>query len=144
MTPIEAAAQFAADNPQAAATLRAEGGAAERSRIKGVREQLMPGHEALIEQLAADGATTPEQAAMAVNAAERARLSAMASARAADAPAPVAEPAVERAAPARQPTEQPHARRLAGHQSRRQHHRIHRQDRTRPGYSHRALADRRR
>lgn len=100
MTPIEAAAQFAADNPQAAATLRAEGGAAERSRIKGVREQLMPGHEALIEQLAADGATTPEQAAMAVNAAERARLSAMASARAADAPAPVAEPAVERAAPA--------------------------------------------
>ena len=100
MTPSEAAAKFAADEPQAAAALRAEGAATERDRIKGVREQVMPGHEALVEQLAMDGKTTPEQAAMAVNAAERGRLSATAAARFADAPAPVAEPSTDRGAPA--------------------------------------------
>lgn len=104
MTPSEAAAKFAAENPDAAAALRAEGAtagaAAERTRIQAVREQVMPGHEALVEQLAFDGKTSPEQAAMAVNAAERARLSATAAARASDAPAPVADPSTERAAPA--------------------------------------------
>lgn len=85
MTPQEIAAAFAAENAEAYALIRAEGAAAERSRIAGVREQSMPGHEKLIDALAADGKTTPGEAAMAVNAAERARLGAAASARSADA-----------------------------------------------------------
>ncbi len=84
MTPQEIAAAFAAENAEAYALIRAEGAAAERSRIAGVREQTMPGHEKLIDALAADGKTTPGEAAMAVNAAERARLGAAATARNAD------------------------------------------------------------
>lgn len=75
MTPTEAAAQWAAENPEAAAVLRAEaraeGAESERQRIAAVREQSLPGHEALIERLAADGQTTGEQAAVQVLAAER-------------------------------------------------------------------------
>lgn len=93
--PQELAASFAAENPAAAEALRAEGHAqgrtAEGARIKAVREQLMPGHEALIEQLASDGKTTGPEAAVAVLAAERARLGAMATSRASDAPAPVTQ-----------------------------------------------------
>ena len=85
MTPQEIAAAFAAENAEAYALIRAEGAAAERGRIAGVREQTMPGHEKLIDALAADGKTTPGEAAMAVNAAERARLGAAATARASDA-----------------------------------------------------------
>lgn len=103
-TPQELAASFAAENPDAAALLRAEGHAqgrtAESDRIKAVREQLMPGHEALIEQLAFDGKTTGPEAAVAVLAAERSRLSAMATSRASEAPAPVAQAL----APATEPT----------------------------------------
>lgn len=62
------------------------GATAERERMAGVRAQLMPGHEALVESLAADGKTTPAEAAMAVNAAERAALAAAATAHAKDAP----------------------------------------------------------
>lgn len=90
MTPQERAAAFAAEHPEAATLLRAEGSTAERSRIAAVREQRMPGHEALIEQLAADGATTGPQAAVQVLAAERSRTASVAAARAADAPPPVA------------------------------------------------------
>lgn len=89
MTPQEIAAQFAAENPEACALIRAEGAAAEASRIKSVREQSMPGHEALIEALAFDGKTTGPEAAVQVLAAERARVGAQAAARQADAPAPV-------------------------------------------------------
>lgn len=89
MTPEERAAAFAAEHPDAAAALRAEGSTTERARIQAVRELAMPGHEALIEQLAFDGSTSAEQAARQVLAAERTRLSGMASARAADAPSPV-------------------------------------------------------
>ena len=89
MDPKELAAKFAAEHPAAAALVRAEGAEGERTRIQAVREQLMPGHEALIEQLAADGKTTAGEAAMAVNAAERARVNSIAAARAEDAPAPV-------------------------------------------------------
>ncbi len=71
MTPNQAASQWAAENPEAAAVLRAEGADSERQRIASVREQAMPGHEALIERLAADGQTTGEQAAVQVLAAER-------------------------------------------------------------------------
>ncbi len=72
-----------------AAKLRAEGAAQERERIAAVRAQSMPGHEALIEQLAADGKTTGPEAAMAVLAAERSARAAQAAARAADAPRPL-------------------------------------------------------
>lgn len=89
MTPQELAAQFAAENSEACAIIRAEGAAAERSRIVGVREQTIPGHEALVEALAFDGKTSPAEAAMAVNAAERTKLSGIASTRSASAVSPV-------------------------------------------------------
>lgn len=95
MTPQEMAAQFKAENPEAATILLAEGSENERARIAAVRAQALKGHEALIEQLAADGVTTGEQAAVAVLAAERARVDALATARADDAPAPVAQAAAE-------------------------------------------------
>lgn len=96
MNPQEIAAQFAAENPEACALIRAEGAGAERARIASVREQAMPGHEALIEALAFDGKTTGPEAAVQVLAAERGRVQAAASGRLADAPAPVVqEPAAE-------------------------------------------------
>jgi capsid assembly protease len=91
MTPQELAAQFAAENAEACALIRAEGAAAERARILSVREQAMPGHESLIDALAFDGKTSGPEAAVQVLAAERARLSTQAGARAADAVAPVAQ-----------------------------------------------------
>lgn len=95
MTPQEIAAKFAAENPEAAALLRAEGSAGERDRIKAVREQAMPGHEALIEALAADGKTTGPEAAMAVVAAEKQRVAAAGKARLAEAPQPIVGAAAE-------------------------------------------------
>jgi signal peptide peptidase SppA len=81
------------DHPQLLASLQAEfsaaGAQAERDRIAGVRAQVVPGHEALVETLATDGKTTPEQAAMAVNAAVRAAHAAAATAHMKDAPAAV-------------------------------------------------------
>ena len=91
MTPQELAAQFAAENAEACALIRAEGAAAERARIQSVREQTMPGHEALIDALAFDGKTTGPEAAVQVLAAERSRLASQAGARAAEAVAPVAQ-----------------------------------------------------
>lgn len=70
-TPNEAAAEWQAANPEAAAVLRAEGAESERQRIAAVRGQAMAGHEALIDKLAADGHTTGPEAAVAVLAAER-------------------------------------------------------------------------
>lgn len=55
----------------AIASARSEGASAENQRIKDVRAQLIPGHEALIEQLAADGKTTGAEAAMAIVGAEK-------------------------------------------------------------------------
>lgn len=48
-----------------------EGAESERKRIADVRAQAIPGHEALIETLAADGKTTGPEAAMAIVAAEK-------------------------------------------------------------------------
>lgn len=101
MTPQEQAAAFAAEHPQAAALVRAEGAACERDRITAVRAQSLPGHEALVEQLAMDGKTTGPEAAAAVLAAERQARNAAAAAHANDAPpaAPAsAAPASEAAA----------------------------------------------
>lgn len=89
MDPKELAAKFVAENAEAAAILRAEGAEAERTRIHAVREQSMPGHEALIEALAFDGKTTGPEAAVQVLAAERSRVAGAASARLNDAPEPV-------------------------------------------------------
>lgn len=91
--PVITRASLETDHPAVFAQLQAEftaaGATAERDRAKGVREQSMPGHEALIEQLAMDGKTTPAEAAMAVNAAHRAALTAAATAHRQDAPPPV-------------------------------------------------------
>jgi ClpP class serine protease len=87
------------------AQVRSEGAQAERDRVAGVRAALLPGHEALIEQLVADGTTTPAQAAAAVIAAERETLAAAAAAHRADAPPAApggAAPADTKATPAQQ------------------------------------------
>jgi hypothetical protein len=71
---------LAEQHPDLLATIqaqaRAEGVQAEQARVASVRAQAMPGHEALIEQLAADGKTSGPEAAMAVLAAERAATAA--------------------------------------------------------------------
>lgn len=81
------------DHPALFAQLRteiaAEAVSAELARQAGVRANGLPGHEALIEALAADGKTTPEQAALAVLAAERKTRDAAAAAHRAEAPAAV-------------------------------------------------------
>ena len=113
MTPQELAAKFAAENPEAAAILRtegqaaaeadnadalaaarAEGAQAERDRIQAVRAQALAGHEELIETLAMDGKTTGEQAAVAILAAEKARVTAAGEARFSKAE-PIAQGAAE-------------------------------------------------
>lgn len=85
-------ATFESDHPALFAQIRAEftsaGAAAERDRIASVRAQSLPGHEKLIEQLAADGKTTGPEAAAAVLAAERSARQAQATALANDAPTP--------------------------------------------------------
>ena len=72
---------------QVKAEFTALGAQQERDRIAGVRAQCLPGHEALIDKLAMDGKTTPGEAAMAVNAAQREAMNATAKALDADAPA---------------------------------------------------------
>lgn len=57
---------------EALAVARQAGADLERQRIAAVREQLIPGHEALIEQLAMDGKTCGHEAAAKVLAAEKA------------------------------------------------------------------------
>lgn len=94
MNTKEAAQAWAAENPEAAALIRADGADGERQRIAAVRSALLPGHEALIEQLAMDGHTTGGDAALAVLAAEREQQKARASARFADAPQPMAAVAI--------------------------------------------------
>ena len=78
-----------AQAPELAEAFRAEGAAAERARILAVEAQALPGHEALIAQLKADGKTSGPEAAAQVLAAEKAKLAGMAQQLAADAPAPV-------------------------------------------------------
>lgn len=81
---------FEREHAALAAELRiaylAEGASQERTRIQAVRAQALPGHEALIEQLAFDGKTTGEQAAMAIVTEQRKALANHASAHASDAP----------------------------------------------------------
>ena len=72
---------------QVKAEFTALGAQQERDRIAGVRAQGLPGHEALIDKLAMDGKTSPGEAAMAVNAAQREAMNATAKALDDDAPA---------------------------------------------------------
>ncbi len=78
-----------AAHPELVEAILAEGAAAERERIFSVEAQNLPGHEALIGELKADGKTTGPEAAAKVLAAEREKLSGMAARLAADAPAAV-------------------------------------------------------
>lgn len=83
----------------------AAGAKAERDRIEGVRATSVPGHEALVEQMANDGTTQPGDAALRVVAAVRAATAAQMQAHTADAPQPVAASA----APAVEKAKDPHA-----------------------------------
>jgi capsid assembly protease len=91
-TPAAAAAPTftQADLDAARAEGHAAGAAAERQRIADVRAHSLPGHEALVEQLAFDGKTTGPEAAAVVLKAERERIAAQGTAARADAPAPLA------------------------------------------------------
>lgn len=64
-------AQATGDQFEALAAATAAGAQGERDRIASVRSQTLPGHEALIEQLAFDGTSTADDAAKAIIAAER-------------------------------------------------------------------------
>jgi len=67
----QAADSVTAEMDQRTDELLAQGAEQERVRIQAVREQIIPGHEELIEKLAFDGKTTGPEAAVAVLAAER-------------------------------------------------------------------------
>lgn len=56
---------------EAMAKAKAEGAQGERERIRGVYAAALPGHDDLVEAMAWDGKTTPGEAALAINAAER-------------------------------------------------------------------------
>jgi len=85
--------QLAADAPDVLAAILAEGHAAgataERARIQGIEGQALPGHEKLIAAMKFDGTSTPADAAMAVNAAERGLRAAHATAAENESPKPV-------------------------------------------------------
>ncbi len=83
------AEQLAAEHPEAAAALRAEGASAERDRIKAIEDQLVPGHEALVNSMKFDGKSSAGDVAIAVLAAEKTSREAAAKAMVTDAPKPV-------------------------------------------------------
>ena len=90
-------AELQAQRPDLVASIQQAAVSAELTRQSGVRANALPGHEKLIEALAADGKTTPEQAAMAVLTAERETRATAAAAHKADAPAPVSASVVSAA-----------------------------------------------
>lgn len=83
------AAEATAGHAEALAAARAEGAAAELERIKAVKAQAIPGHEALVEQLAMDGSSTPADAALAIVQAEKQQRQSAAAGLDSDANAPV-------------------------------------------------------
>lgn len=89
---------LAGEYPDIAAELRRQGAAAERQRVAAVRAQSLAGHEALIEQLVADGKTTGPEAAVAVLQAERQLSAKRVADIAADAPKPLPADASAQAA----------------------------------------------
>jgi signal peptide peptidase SppA len=109
-------AEWLAANPEVAASLRAQGAESERERIAAVRSMSMPGHEALIDKLAADGVTTGPAAAVAVLEAEKANLASKAAVRMVEAPSAVPyAPAPETLNEAKGPEKiEPTAQEMAG------------------------------
>lgn len=83
------AEQVAAEHPEAAAALIAQGASAERARIQGIEAQAIAGHESLINSMKFDGQSTAGDAAMAIVAAEKSARSAAAAAMANEAPSPL-------------------------------------------------------
>ena len=69
---------------------KADGAKAERERIQSVEAQLIPGHEALIQDMKFDGKTTGEQAAVKILAAEKTLREGVLDKLDKDAPKPVA------------------------------------------------------
>ena len=63
--------QMAAEAPELLQSLQSEASGIETARVKGCLEASLPGHEKLALSLALDGKTTPSEAAMAINQAER-------------------------------------------------------------------------
>lgn len=98
--------QLQAEAPELLAEIQAEGATAERDRIKAVRAQVMPGHEALIDQLAFDGKTSGPEAAVQVLQAERTARGRAAADLAADAPPPVKQAATQAIEKAKKTKEQ--------------------------------------
>lgn len=92
------AAEATACHAEALAAARVEGAAAELERIKSVRAQSIPGHEALVEQMALDGKSTAADAALAIVEAEKVQRSQAVAAIDADANAVVPVATVEAAA----------------------------------------------
>lgn len=95
--------ELQAANPALVQAISADASTAERTRILAIEAQAMPGHEALVATLKADGKTTAPEAAVQILAAERAVLGVKAGALKSEAPAAVANaatPADKPAAPA--------------------------------------------
>ncbi len=86
--------QLAAEHPALLASVLAEGRAAgaadERNRILQIEAAALPGHDALVARLKADGSVSAGDAALQILAAERQAQATAAAAHQADAPAPVA------------------------------------------------------
>lgn len=95
-------AEATAGHAEALATAEAKGAAAELDRIQAVRAQAIPGHEALVDQLAFDGKSTAADAALAVVNAEKSQRTAAAAA--IEASAPQVVPPVDDSAAAAQAT----------------------------------------
>ena len=87
-------AQLAAEHPALLESVLAEGrtagAAAERSRILAIEAAAIPGHDALVAKLKADGSTSAGDAALQILAAERQVQATAAAAHVADAPKPLA------------------------------------------------------
>lgn len=92
--------ELTAGNPALVQAISADACNGERTRILAVEAQAMPGHEALIAALKADGKTTGPEAAVQILAAEKAVLGAKAGALAGDAPKAVAHAAAPADKPA--------------------------------------------
>jgi hypothetical protein len=69
-------AEAQASHAAAVTAARADGATAERERLAGIEAAALPGHDKLVADCKADPTCTPGEAALRINAAERAKLSA--------------------------------------------------------------------
>lgn len=86
---IEAEARQGMHTAEELTAAKIEGAVAEQQRIKGVRAQIVPGHEVLIETMAFDGKSSAADAALAIVAAEQKRAASASANLDADANKPV-------------------------------------------------------